>query len=317
MDTDFRLFPDQASTVAGQIDALYFFLIALSTFFTILIAGLIVYFAIKYRRGSSADRQQGDRSTLAMELSWIFIPMVISMVIFIWGTNLYFETARPPANAMEVKVVGKQWMWKFKHPQGNREINMLHVPVGQPVKLHMISEDVIHSMFIPAFRVKADVLPGNLMRNSYTQLWFEATKAGEYHLFCAEYCGTNHSGMVGSVIVMEPADYEQWLSGGTRGDPPEVAGRKLFEQLRCDSCHLGGGESSRGPALEGVFGSNVPLASGESVLADRDYLRRSIINPAADVVAGYQNTSMPSFQGQISEEGLIDLVAYIESLSKK
>ena len=310
METDLPLFPEQASTVAPQVDALYFFLVGISGFFTVLIAALIVYFAIKYRRGSKAERMQGDRSSLPLELTWIFIPLAINMVIFLWGTSLYFKIERPPANSMKIYVVGKQWMWKFKHPTGNREINELHVPKGQPIVLEMISEDVIHDLFIPAFRVKNDVRPG-----SHSTVWFEATTTGSFHIFCAEYCGTKHSEMVGKVVVMEPNDYQQWLSGDTRGETPEVAGQALFEQHRCGTCHQGGG---RGPSLEGVFGSDVLLASGETVQADDAYIRRSILNPQAQIVKGFENQAvMPTYEGQLTEEDLIDLVAYIRSLTKK
>lgn len=308
MEADLPLFPEQASTVAPQVDALYFFLVGISGFFTVLIAALIVYFAIKYRRGSKAERQQGDRSSLPLELTWILIPLAINMVIFVWGTSLYFETEHAPSNAMKIYVVGKQWMWKFKHPTGNREINELHVPVGQPIVLEMISEDVIHDLFVPAFRVKNDVRPG-----SHSRVWFQATKTGSFHLFCAEYCGVDHSRMVGRVIVMEPNDYQQWLSGDTRGETPELAGQRLFEQLRCGTCHQGGG---RGPALEGVFGSEVLLASGQTVLADEAYIRRSILDPQKEVVKGFEPI-MPAYAGQLTEEDLIDLGAYIRSLSKK
>ena len=308
MEADLPLFPEQASTVAPQVDALYFFLVGISGFFTVLIAALIVYFAIKYRRGSKAERQQGDRSSLPLELTWILIPLAINMVIFVWGTSLYFETEHAPSNAMKIYVVGKQWMWKFKHPTGNREINELHVPVGQPIVLEMISEDVIHDLFVPAFRVKNDVRPG-----SHSRVWFQATKTGSFHLFCAEYCGVDHSRMVGRVIVMEPNDYQQWLSGDTRGETPELAGQRLFEQLRCGTCHQGGG---RGPALEGVFGSEVLLASGQTVVADEAYIRRSILDPQKEVVKGFEPI-MPAYAGQLTEEDLIDLGAYIRSLSKK
>jgi cytochrome c oxidase subunit 2 len=308
MDTSFRLFPDQASTVAPRVDALYFFLIGMSVFFTVLIAGLIVLFALRYRRGSKADRTLGHGHMWA-EAVWIGVPLVISMVIFVWAAKLYFFMVRPPADAMEINVVAKQWMWKFQHPQGNREIDNLHVPAGRPVKLRMISQDVIHSFFVPAFRTKQDVIPGR-----YTTTWFEATQLGEFHLFCAEYCGTNHSLMKGRVTVMAPADYQAWLGGTTLGEPPAVAGQRLFEQLRCASCHqAAAGVATRGPPLEGLFGQQVPLVNGQKVLADDDYLRESILKPRAKVVAGFQPI-MPTFEGQVSEEGLMNLIAYIKSL---
>lgn len=310
---EFRFLPEQASSIAGEIDALYFFLIGVSTFFTVLIAGLIVYFSIKYRRGSRANRANPPHSSLTLELIWIVVPLGISLVIFGWGAKLFFETARPPANAIEVTVNAKQWMWKFQHPQGRREVDELHVPLNRPVKLKMISQDVIHSMFVPAFRVKQDVLPGR-----YSYVWFQATKPGEYHLFCAEYCGTDHSRMRGRVVVMQPQAYQSWLAGSVSNEPPAVAGARLFEQMRCNSCHRGDGEQSRGPPLERMLTRPVQLVGGESIVADDDYIRESILKPNAKVVAGYSAPGgvsiMPTFEGQISEEGLLAITAYIKSL---
>jgi cytochrome c oxidase subunit 2 len=310
MDNEFRLFPEQASTVASQVDTVYLFLVVVSTVITLLIAALIIYFAIKYRRGSAADRKQGQTHFFVMEASWLVIPFLLTMVMFFWGAKIYFVIARAPEGAMEINVVARQWMWKFQHPDGRSEINDLHVPRGQPVKLNMISEDVIHSMYLPSFRVKQDVLPGR-----YTSIWFEATRLGEYHLFCAEYCGAKHSEMKGKVVVMEPSEYEAWLSGSTAGETPVEAGRKLFEQLRCETCHRGGGEGSRGPALADLFGKTVRLQNGQSVVADETYLRESILRPAAKVVAGYQPI-MPTFEGQVGEEGVLQLIAYLKSLSQ-
>jgi cytochrome c oxidase subunit 2 len=317
MRSDFLLFPEQASTVAAQVDALYYFLVAVSAFFTLLIFLLVLYFAVKYRRRSELERPRPILGDLRLELVWTIIPLGFTLIMFGWGASLYFNLSRPPADAITIYVVGKQWMWKVQHPEGRREIDELHVPVGQPVKLTMTSEDVIHSFFVPAFRIKMDVVPGR-----YTTAWFEATKAGVYHLFCAEYCGTNHSGMIGRVVVMEPVHYQQWLSGGdgtsVRGEALETAGARLFQDLGCNTCHraeagaLGVGQ---GPALEGVFGTSVRLQSGETVVADEGYLRESILNPNAKLTAGYQPT-MPTFQGLISEEGLLQIIAYIKSLSK-
>jgi cytochrome c oxidase subunit 2 len=310
MDNELQFFPEQASTVAPDVDAVYWFLIVVSTVMTLLIAGLIIFFAIKYRHNSKADRTQSGTHFFWMELSWLVIPFILTMIMFFWGAKVYFVIARAPAGAMQINAVGRQWMWKFQHPDGRSEINDLHVPLGQPVKLNMISEDVIHSMYVPAFRVKQDVLPGR-----YTTLWFEATRLGEYHLFCAEYCGAKHSEMKGKVVVMEPSEYEAWLSGATAGETPVEAGRKLFEQLRCETCHKGGGEASRGPALADLFGKTVRLQNGQSVVADENYLRESILRPAAKVVAGYQPI-MPTFEGQVGEEGVLQLIAYLKSLSQ-
>jgi cytochrome c oxidase subunit 2 len=308
MNRDFQLMPEQASSIAGEVDALYLFLIGISAVMTVLIAGLIIYFAIKYRRGSPADRQQGPSHFYAIEVTWIVVPFLLTMIMFFWGARLYFEQSRAPAGAMEVACVGRQWMWKFQHPEGHQEINDLHVPLGQPVKLNMISEDVIHSMYIPAFRVKQDVLPGR-----YTTLWFQPTKVGQYHLFCAEYCGAKHSEMKGTVHVLEPTEYQAWLSGREPGATPAEAGRKLLADLRCNNCHQGGGQTSRCPPLDGLYGSTVKLEGGGTVVVDDNYLRESILRPAAKVVAGYQPL-MPSYEGQIGEEGLLQLIAEIKAL---
>ena len=299
------LLPQQASIQAGQVDALYFFMVAVTAFFSLLIAGLIVFFAIKYRRRSDDEVGVAIHGSLALELLWTIIPFFIAMGMFAWGAKVFFDLYRVPAGAMEVFVVGKQWMWKVQHASGQREINELHVPVGRPVKLIMGSEDVIHSFYIPAFRVKADVIPGR-----YNTLWFQATKPGRYHLFCAEYCGTKHSGMIGSVVALEPADYQAWLSGGPVSDSPVAAGEKLFQSLACNTCHMPGG---RGPVLANLFGHQVELQGGGKVLADEAYIRESIVQPQAKVVAGFQPV-MPPFQGMVTEEQLLQLIAYVKSL---
>ncbi|MCS6926318.1 MAG: cytochrome c oxidase subunit II [Candidatus Binatia bacterium] len=310
------LFPPQASTIAPQVDALYYFLVAVSAFFIVLIFSLVIYFAIKYRWSAPRKGAAAPHDNPRLELLWTLVPLALAMVIFGWGAKLYFDLNRPPADALEIYVLGKQWMWILQHPQGKREINELHVPTGRPVKLTMTSEDVIHSFFIPAFRIKMDVLPGR-----YTTAWFEATQPGEYHLFCAEYCGTKHSLMIGKVVVMEPVQYQQWLDGGIPGatvasGPPEARGAALFEELRCATCHR---ETipgvMLGPSLAGLFGKPVRLHSGESVIADEAYIRESILNPAAKLVAGYQPL-MPTYQGQVSEEGVLQLIAYIRSLGE-
>ncbi len=238
------------------------------------------------------------------------IPLVIVLVMFGWGVKVFFAQSDPPSNAVEYFVTAKQWMWKVQHPSGKREINELHVPVGQPIKLTMISEDVIHAFFVPAFRIKADVLPGR-----YTTLWFQATRPGQYHLFCAEYCGTEHSKMGGTVYVMDPADYEAWLAQGPPGSGPGASGEELFASLACVTCHRAG-VRARGPNLAGVFGSTVQLADGRTVVADESYVRESILDPKAKVVAGFQPV-MPSFQGQVTEDQLLQLVQYVKSLGKE
>ncbi|MFB3854825.1 MAG: cytochrome c oxidase subunit II [Vicinamibacterales bacterium] len=307
MPDSFPLFPERASTMAGRVDALYFFLVTLSAFFVLLIAGLIIFFSIRYRRRRHGEVGTSVQPSLLLEAIWIAVPAGIAMVIFVWGAWVYFAMASVPAEALDVYVVGKQWMWKFQHPGGQREINELHVPVGRPVRLTMTSEDVIHDLYIPAFRIKADVIPGR-----YATAWFEATKVGTYHLFCAEYCGTQHSGMRGRVVVMEPQEYQAWLGGATGSGSMAGAGEKLFQDLGCNTCHLETGQG-RGPVLQGLFGRPVALQNGQVVTADEAYLRESILNPAGKVVAGFMPI-MPTFQGLVSEEQVLQLIEYIKSL---
>ncbi|MFN2576618.1 MAG: cytochrome c oxidase subunit II [Pyrinomonadaceae bacterium] len=303
------LVPESASTLSGDVDALYFYLSGVTLFFTLLISGLVVFFVIRYRRRNQFEIPRPIEGSIKLETLWSVVPLLIAMTIFLWGTKVYFAQYRPAQNALEVYVVGKQWMWKFQHVTGQREINELHVPVGRKVKLIMASEDVIHDLFVPAFRIKADVVPGK-----YTTEWFEATKAGRYHFFCAEYCGMNHSGMRGFVEVMEPTEYENWLSGNANQGSPSAAGRGLYESLGCVSCHGANAEGGRGPALIGVYGGKVVLNNGQSVTADEGYIRESILNPQAKIVTGF-GAIMPSFQGQIGEEQLLQVVAYVKSLS--
>jgi cytochrome c oxidase subunit 2 len=306
---NFPLFPERASALAWQVDGLYFLLIAVSAFFTLLIFVLIFVFAVKYRRSVHPHPVQIEGS-LPLELTWTLIPLGICMIFFAWGSLIYFQEARPPKGAMEVYVVGKQWMWKFEHETGQREINQLHVPIGADVKMVMSSQDVIHSFFVPAFRVKADVLPGR-----YTSLWFHPTKVGTYHLFCSQYCGTDHSGMIGQVIVMEPYAYQAWLtSGGGTTNTLAQNGQQLFAQLGCATCHRSDTQG-RGPNLGGIFGQQVSLEDGRTVTADENYIRESILNPGAKIVSGFKPI-MPTYQGQVSEESLMALVAYIKSLSQ-
>ncbi len=303
------IFPVRASTTAGEVDALYGFLLAVSIAMTLLIFFFVFFFAIKYRRRSPDERPKAIHGSIPLEIAWSVIPLLIMLVMFAWGTKLYFENHTPPRNTLDIYVMGKQWMWKVQYPDGQREINELHVPTGRPVKLTLASEDVIHSFFLPAFRLKHDVVPG-----SYQTFWFEATKPGRYHIFCAEYCGTNHSRMIGWVTVMEPAQYEAWLAGGTRGGSMLEQGRALFEQYGCVTCHVLDAQG-RCPNLRNVYGNPVQLDDGRTVLADEAYIRESILNPNAKVVKGYKHDIMPVFMGQISEEGLLQLIVYIKSLS--
>jgi cytochrome c oxidase subunit II len=305
-----QLLPEQASTVAGPVDALYFFLIGISVFFSLLIAGLVIFFAVKYRRRSESDPAPAPAAAgTALEIVWSVIPLGISMVIFGWGASLFFKINRPPDDATEIYVVAKQWMWKLQHKEGQREINELHIPIGRPVRLKMTSEDVIHSFYVPAFRTKQDVLPGR-----YTQTWFHPIKAGKYHLFCAEYCGTKHSGMIGWVYVMNPTEYQAWLSGGVGEGSLASKGDKLFQDLACANCHKVDG-SGRGPSLEGIFGTTVETEGGQKITVDDEYLRESILSPQSKIVKGYQPI-MPTFQGLVTEDQLLQLIEYIKSTGK-
>ncbi|MEZ5319199.1 MAG: cytochrome c oxidase subunit II [Vicinamibacterales bacterium] len=307
MSTPFPLFPPQASSMAMEVDLLYLFIVSVCAFFAILVTALVVFFTIKYRRRNPDDVGADIHGSLILELTWTFIPFVLAMAMFAWGADVFFRLARPPADAMEIYVVGKQWMWKVQHPAGVKEINELHVPVGRDVRIHLGSEDVIHDFSIPAFRVKMDAVPGKI-----TTLWFRATKPGTYHLLCLEYCGTKHSGMIGQVIAMEPQDYEAWLAGGRSTGTAVENGERLFTSFQCITCHKDD-STGRGPSLLGVYGSTVELTSGGTVIADDNYLRESIMNSQAKVVKGYQGI-MPAFQGQISEENLMQLIAYIKTL---
>ena len=300
-------FPEAASTIAPRVDALYLFLVGLTAFMTILIAALVVIFMIKYKRRDPNSIGARIHGGMALEIIWSIIPLIIVMGIFVWATDIFFAIARPPAETMNIYATGKQWMWKFQHLDGQREINELHVPVGRKVKMIMTSEDVIHDLYVPAFRVKADVIPGR-----YSHIWFEATKAGEYHLFCAEYCGTQHSGMIGKVVVMEPDDFQAWLSGGVQEGSLASAGSKLFQDLACNTCHRPDAQG-RGPVLQNLFGKTVTLASGENVVVDEAYIRESILTPSQKVTAGFQPV-MPTFQGLVSEEGILQLIEYVKSL---
>jgi cytochrome c oxidase subunit 2 len=302
----FSLRPEQASTIAQGVDYLYYFLTAIDLFFTAVIFLTIFYFALRYRRRSEREQPEQIEGNIPLELVWTAIPLGLVVIVFLWGTSLYIRNSRPPAAAAEIFVVGKQWMWKLQHPEGVEEINELHVPVNQPIKLSMTSEDVIHDFSVPAFRIKKDVVPG-----MYTTLWFQATKTGRFHLFCDQYCGTNHALMTGEVIVMEPTAYEQWLSGGIRGESMAQAGAKLYDQMACITCHGTG----KAPPLLGLYGKPVKLSDGSTVVADDAYLRESILYPSAKIVAGYPPI-MPTFKGQVTEEQLLQLIAYIKSLRR-
>jgi cytochrome c oxidase subunit 2 len=343
---DFELIPEQASTIAHQVDNVYFVLLALSAIVILGVGGTLLYFAVKYRHGASADRSSPVSSNTTLEVTWMAVPLVLSIGMFIWAAATYFDIKEMPREeALEIRVIGKQWMWKLQHPNGAREINTLHVPVNRPVKITMTSQDVIHSFFVPAFRVKQDVLPGR-----YVSAWFEATETGKYHLFCAEYCGTSHSDMEGYIHVMKQAEYQEWLDEGTAGDVPTEprsgraertpsgaqaqpgqqpqqpaeratdavsAGRALFQDLQCNACHRVDSTALRprtGPVLEGLYGSTITLDNGRELVVDEQYLRESILYPQNKIAQGYPSV-MPSFKGRISEDELFQLIAYLKSLS--
>jgi cytochrome c oxidase subunit 2 len=302
------LLPTQASPYASEVDNLYFFIVAVTAFFAILVVVLVLYFAIKYRDDTGLKVGAPITGSIPLEIGWSLVPFIVAMAIFVWATAVYFHAVRPPDQTMEIYSTGKRWMWRFQHVDGQREINQLHVPIGRPIKVTFTSEDVLHDLYIPAFRVKADAIPGR-----YSSIWFMPTKTGEYHLFCAEYCGTRHSGMIGTVYVMEPDEYQAWLSGGAGTGSMSARGEQLFQQLACSSCHLTDG-TGRGPSLAGVFGSQVKLQAGQTVHADESYVRESILTPQMRIVQGYQPI-MPTFQGLVTEEQLLSLIEYVKSLS--
>jgi cytochrome c oxidase subunit 2 len=300
------IFPAQASTYAGDVDKLYFLILAVTSFFAIAVVIFVAIFAIKYQDHSGTQVGAPIHGSIPLELAWSFIPFVISIGIFAYATVVYFEIVRPPAETLQIYSTGKRWMWRFQHINGRAEINELHVPKGRPVKVTFTSEDVLHSLYFPSFRVKADAIPGR-----YSEIWFEPSQVGDFHIFCAEYCGTSHSGMIGRVFVMEPRDYQAWLSGSD-GQPLAVRGQQLFQQLACVTCHLNDG-TGRGPSLAGVYGSKVELANGSGVVADDGYIRESILTPQMKLVSGFQPV-MPTFQGLVNEEGVMSLIEYIKSL---
>jgi len=321
---DFPLFPETASTIAPRVDFVFLVLMIITVFFTLLIGTLVIVFAIRYRKGSAADRSHAFSTNLKLEVAWIGVPLVIVLGIFAIGTQVFVEMFIPPKDATPIYVIGKQWMWKVQHPQGRTEINEIHLPLGRPVKLIMTSQDVIHSFYIPAFRMKQDVVPGRL-----TSEWFQPSQVGRYHLFCAEYCGTEHSRMGGWAVVMEPADYEKWLRGSPEGSGggssdanPSMAsiGARLFEKYHCTGCH-GANSEFRAPKLDGVYGGQVPImaANGKDVqfvTADDRYIRDSIYMPKSQVVAGFDPV-MPVYKDVLKEEELLQIMEYIKSIGRK
>ena len=301
------LFPREASTIAPYMDSLYLFLVAMTIVGVLLVLCLIVAFSVRYRKARNPVATQVEGSTL-LEATWTIIPLGIFLVAFVWGALLYFRIYTPPVNSMNIYIVGKQWMWKAEHPGGQHEINALHVPTGQPIQLTMISQDVFHSFSLPDLRVKREVIPGR-----YTTVWFEATTPGTYHLFCTQYCGTDHSKMIGELTVMTPDDYKKWINESTSGMSLAQNGERIFASMGCNACHSGNA-AARGPNLAGVYGSRLQLTNGQQVLVNDAYIRDAILNPSQHVTAGY-SPIMPTYQGQISEDGLIDLVEYIKNLN--
>jgi cytochrome c oxidase subunit 2 len=299
-----------ASANVAETDLLIIALVAISGVVLALVFGLMLLYVVRYRHNSPIDRGQIAEKTFRFEISWTAATLVIFFGLFIWGADLYVRLWRAPPDAVKIYVVAKQWMWKVQHPGGQRELNALHVPAGKPVELIMTSQDVIHDFFVPAFRLKRDLLPGQ-----YETLSFQAERPGTYHLFCAQFCGTDHAAMLGRIVVLPPAEYQRWLARNGAGDTLAAEGARLFIQYGCSGCH-GGHGTVRAPPLDGVYGSPVPLSDGSVIVADEAYIRDSILQPKRQVVASYEPL-MPSFAGVIGEDDLVKLVAYIVSLGSE
>ena len=308
MRETFTLFPEAASQFAPMVDHLYYFEVGISVLMTILIFMAIFVFAIKYRRRNPDEVPHQFEGSMKLEIAWSVIPFIIMLVMCFWGASVAFQEYAPPINAYNIYVVGKQWMWKVQYPEGNREINEMHVPIGRQVRVTLASEDVIHSFFIPAFRVKHDAVPG-----TYETLWFKATKTGTFKLECSEFCGTQHAHMKGEVIVVPPADYAAWLTRQGVHESLAEQGEALFRERGCSGCH-GAHSTVHAPALAGLWGSLVHLQDGSVRRADEQYIRDCILEPRTFTVAGYPPV-MPSFAGQLGEDELLKLVAYIRSLA--
>jgi cytochrome c oxidase subunit 2 len=303
-------FPEQASNFSGNVDALFSFILVTAVFFSVLVTFLIIVAGFKYKRNRPDEIGAEMHGNNALEIGWTVIPLILALGMFAWGAVVYVNYRTVPKDTLDVYVIGKQWMWKLQQPNGRKEINELHVPVNRNIKLIMGSEDVIHDFYVPAFRVKMDVVPGR-----YNTMWFRPTRIGRYHFFCSQYCGTNHAVMGGWVTVMDPAEYATWLSGEVGDVNPVSAGERLFTQLACNTCHIANG-TGRAPSLNGVYGAKVLLSDGSTVTADEAYIRESILQPKAKIVAGYQPV-MPTFQGLVTEEQILNLTAYIKSLQSQ
>ncbi len=308
MNTALRLWPDSASSVSGEVNFFFVLMLVVCTTVATGIAAFLIFSMIRYRRRHENEMGSTRKNYIPAEVAWIVIPFLAFMGMFAWGAKLFFDIERPPDNALTIYVVGKQWMWKLQHAEGQREINTLHIPVGTPVKLLMTSQDAIHSFFVPAFRTKQDVIPGR-----YTMTWFEATKPGKYHLFCSEYCGTKHSGMIGWVYAMNPLDYQRWLTQGAPEGSLASQGEKYFHQFGCANCHHFDGQG-RCPDLRNLYGHAVQIANGGVVKADETYIRESILDPNAQIVYGFQPNVMPNYTGQVNEEQVLALISYVKAL---
>ena len=304
------LLPVEGTDYAGQVDDLYIFITLLSAFFFFLVVGLMTAFIIRYRRRRQDEITPHITENFKLEVAWTVIPLLLVIVIFFWGFKGYLDATVPPANALEIQVTAKRWLWQFEYPNGTRTINEIHVPVGKPVKLVMSSEDVIHSFFVPSFRIKMDVLP-----NRYTDLWFTPTREGVHALLCTEYCGRGHSDMSGKVWVDSEAKYQDWLEHGDQSAqtmPLKELGALLYQSRGCATCHSLDGTRGQGPSFKGVYGHTVTMTGGKAVLADENYLRQSILQPQAQIVEGFQGI-MPTFQGLLREREILALIEFIKS----
>lgn len=307
--------PQGASSIAGEVDALFYFIFWASVFFFLLVVGLSIYFILKYRRREGREEATSHVDyNIKLEIIWTVIPIILVVIVFFWGFKTYMKMQIVPKDAIEIKVTGRQWMWLFDYPNGSNSINELVVPVDQPVKLTMSSEDVIHSFYIPQFRIKQDVLPSR-----YTITWFEATKTGEYDLYCAEFCGKGHSEMLATVKVVSEDQYAAFLEGagmeGGAGMPLEQVGKQVYSSRACNTCHSIDGSSNVGPTFKNAYGHEVELADGSTITVDENYIRESILEPKAKVVKGFQPV-MPTFQGLVSERQIDGVIAYLKSLSE-
>ena len=300
------LWPAAASASAAETDQLIWLFTALTLVLVVPIFIGITIFAVRYREGNQVNRKYREDRDRTLEIGWMLIPFVLTLIFFAWGAKMFIVHKNPPPNAMRIEAVGRQWMWKFQHPGGQAEINDLHIPTGEPIMINMISQDVIHSLYIPALRIQMETLPGR-----YTQFWFNADRPGIYRILCSEFCGTDHSTMVGLLTIMTPADYANWLTQAGSSISLEASGQRLYAQLGCSGCHEGA-NTARAPTLAGLAGSTVPLEKGGSVIADDAFIRSKILDPDRDKIAGYRQV-MPTYKGVIKEDEMNQLVAFIRS----